>query len=105
MTAPAEPTAATRIDAATQVGLLALTVADLARSLDYYERAIGLRVLERRDGRASLGGDEELLAAARQYEGYLAQETLALRVGYEAAANGAEATIEGRPLRVEVRRA
>ena len=39
-----------------------LTVSALGRSLDYYRDAIGLRVLEQHDGRASLGaGDRELL--------------------------------------------
>jgi catechol 2,3-dioxygenase len=43
------------------MGPVELTVADLERSLDYYRRAIGLEVLERKNGRASLGGDRELL--------------------------------------------
>ena len=42
---------------ATTVGPVHLTVADLDRSLAFYERAIGLRVLERGAGRASLGTD------------------------------------------------
>ena len=43
------------------MGPVELTVADIDRSLDYYRQAIGLGVLERADGRASLGGDSELL--------------------------------------------
>jgi catechol 2,3-dioxygenase len=44
------------------MGAVHLTVADLARSLDYYRRAIGLDVLDDGDGRASLrAGDRELL--------------------------------------------
>jgi catechol 2,3-dioxygenase len=43
------------------MGPVELTVADLERSLDYYRTAIGLRVLEQENGRASLGGDTELL--------------------------------------------
>jgi catechol 2,3-dioxygenase len=43
------------------MGPVELTVSDLERSLDYYQRVIGLHVLEREDGRASLGGDSELL--------------------------------------------
>jgi catechol 2,3-dioxygenase len=47
---------------ATTVGAVELTVADLARSLDYYRSAIGLGVLEQAEGRASLGaGGSELL--------------------------------------------
>jgi catechol 2,3-dioxygenase len=46
----------------TTVGAVHLTVADLPRSLAYYREAIGLDVLEERDGRASLGaGGRELL--------------------------------------------
>jgi len=43
------------------MGAVELTVADLDRTLDYWQREIGLRVLERGDGRASLGTDTEVL--------------------------------------------
>src|SRR5205823_5428607 len=43
------------IDPGTTVGAVHLTVADLARSVAYYEASIGLHVLDRGDGRASLG--------------------------------------------------
>lgn len=46
---------------ATRMGPVELTVADLDRSLDYWQRAIGLRTLEREDGRATLGADASLL--------------------------------------------
>jgi catechol 2,3-dioxygenase len=49
------------LPAETRMGPVELTVADIDRSLDYYRQAIGLGVLERADGRASLGGDSELL--------------------------------------------
>ena len=49
------------LPAATRMGPVHLSVSDLDRSLDYYENAIGLPVRARDDGRASLGGDEELL--------------------------------------------
>jgi catechol 2,3-dioxygenase len=39
----------------TDIGTVRLTVADLGRSLDYYERALGLRASERDDGRLALG--------------------------------------------------
>ena len=52
----------------------------------------------------ALGGDDELLAAAREHEAYIAGETLALSVAYDADA-GEAATIEGRPLLIAVRRA
>ena len=38
-----------------EMGAVALGVADLDRSLDYYRRTIGLEVLERAKGRAVLG--------------------------------------------------
>lgn len=47
---------------AARMGHVHLTVADLARSLEFYERAIGLQVTAREGGRARLGvGDEQLL--------------------------------------------
>jgi catechol 2,3-dioxygenase len=55
MTAPAQPRAATSIDPATEVGLLALTVAELERSLAFYTEAIGLAVLAREGTSATLG--------------------------------------------------
>ena len=50
-----------------------------------------------------LGGDDELLAAARAHEDEVRRETLAVAVGYDAAA-GEEALIEQRPLLVALRR-
>jgi len=47
---------------ATTVGAVHLTVADLARSLDYYGQAVGLELVERSHGTARLGtGGRELL--------------------------------------------
>jgi isoleucyl-tRNA synthetase len=51
----------------------------------------------------TLGGDEELLAAARDFEEYLARETLATEVAFDGAAGNA-VTIEGRPLAISVAR-
>ena len=45
----------------TRMGPVELSVADLDRSLEYWQREIGLRVLERENGRASLGADAELV--------------------------------------------
>ena len=45
----------------TRMGAVELTVSDLERSLDYYRRSIGLGIRERGNGRASFGGDSELL--------------------------------------------
>jgi catechol 2,3-dioxygenase len=43
------------------MGAVELSVGDLDRTLDYWQRAVGLRVLAREDGRASLGTDSELV--------------------------------------------
>ena len=46
----------------TRMGPVEVTVADLERSLDYYERSIGLSVREQGGGRATLGSNgNELL--------------------------------------------
>src|SRR4051812_26994323 len=57
------PETATKIAADTGVGAVHLTVADLRRSIEYYETAIGLTVLGRDGSFASLGvpGGEPLL--------------------------------------------
>jgi catechol 2,3-dioxygenase len=55
------------ISPGTTVGAVHLTVADLARSLDYYRTAVGLEVLAHEDGRASLGaGARELLVLVEE---------------------------------------
>ncbi len=46
---------------ATRMGSVELSVADLDRTIEYWQRVIGLRVLERQNGHASLGTDTELL--------------------------------------------
>src|SRR5436305_767364 len=47
------------IDARTRIGAVHLTVQDLARSRDFYERVIGLRPAERDDGSLAFGVDGE----------------------------------------------
>src|ERR1700712_1933654 len=54
-TTDAMTTPAGVIDAATDIGLLSLTVADLDRSLLFYTRAMGFGVIEQTSGRALLG--------------------------------------------------
>ena len=50
-----------------RMGAVHITVADLERSLSYYEQAIGLRVHERENGTARLGaGGEDLLVLIEQ---------------------------------------
>jgi catechol 2,3-dioxygenase len=45
----------------THMGAVELSVSDLERSLEYWERVVGLRVLARENGFASLGADSELV--------------------------------------------
>jgi catechol 2,3-dioxygenase len=50
----------------TRMGPVELSVADLERSLDYWQRTVGLRLLERENGTASLGTDTELVALTEE---------------------------------------
>jgi isoleucyl-tRNA synthetase len=52
----------------------------------------------------TLGGDEDLLEAAREHEAYVAGETLATSVGYSDA-DGQRLTVDGRELAISVERA
>ena len=55
------------IAASTTLGPVHLTVADLERSLAFYRNAVGLEVLGRADGTASIGvGDRELIVAVEE---------------------------------------
>jgi len=59
--------AVAEVPADTRLGAVHLTVADLGRSIDYYEREIGLKVRERDSGRAALGtGGEDLLVLVEE---------------------------------------
>jgi catechol 2,3-dioxygenase len=51
----------TEIATDTHMGAVELSVADLDRSLEYWQRVVGLRVLSRESGFASLGADTELI--------------------------------------------
>src|SRR5690349_11501923 len=52
----------TALGAATRLGTVQLTVSNLDRAVDFYERSLGLRLHRREDGRAALGaGDEDLV--------------------------------------------
>jgi len=50
----------------TRMGPVELSVADLERSLDYWQRTVGLRLLERENGTASLGTDTELVSLTEE---------------------------------------
>jgi isoleucyl-tRNA synthetase len=75
---------------------------EVVHAVQNARKSAGLQVEDRIE--LALGGDEELLAAARDHEAYLAEETLAVRVAFNGASDGMEATIEGRPLLVALRR-
>src|SRR5205823_3585940 len=53
----------------------------------------------------TLGGDDELLAAARAHEDYVSGETLATSIAYDGTGDGERATIEGRELLIALERA
>jgi isoleucyl-tRNA synthetase len=76
---------------------------EVVHAVQHARKTAGLEIADRIE--LTLGGDEELLAAARAYEQYLAGETLAVAVGYDGASAGEEATVKGRPLRIAVKRA
>jgi isoleucyl-tRNA synthetase len=76
---------------------------EVVHAVQNARKGAGLQVEDRIE--LTLGGDAELLAAARDHEHYLAQETLATSVSFNGAADGTEATIEGRALIVALRRA
>ncbi|MDI3341512.1 MAG: VOC family protein [Sphaerobacter sp.] len=69
MTSTTPESAADAIDPATEVGLLALTVADLERSLAFYTEAIGLAVLAREAANATLGVAGRPLLLLREQPG------------------------------------
>jgi catechol 2,3-dioxygenase len=54
------------IDPATRMGPVELGVADLDRSLEYWQRQIGLDVRSRDDGRAELGADETVVTLVEE---------------------------------------
>jgi catechol 2,3-dioxygenase len=60
-----------RLPATTRLGHVRLQVADLDRSLEYYERVLGFRVLSRREGDATLGafGDDAPLVELHERRG------------------------------------
>jgi isoleucyl-tRNA synthetase len=75
---------------------------EIVHAVQAARKSAGLAV-EDRIG-LTLGGDEDLLAAARAHEAYLSAETLATRVSYDGARAGELTTIEGRELWIAVER-
>ncbi|HET9120027.1 MAG TPA: isoleucine--tRNA ligase [Solirubrobacterales bacterium] len=76
---------------------------EVVRAVQEARKQAGLEVSDRIS--LELGGDDELLDAAREHESYIAGETLATSVGYGADGAGETATIEGRELRIALNRA
>src|SRR5258705_11210288 len=76
---------------------------EIVRAVQEARKQAGLDVSDRIS--LALGGDDELLAAAREHESYIAGETLATDVGYEADGAGEKAPIEGREVRIGVSKA
>ena len=76
---------------------------EIVHAVQNARKGAGLQVEDRIE--LELGGDAELLAAARDHQAYLAQETLAVSVHFDGAGGATEASIEGRPLLVSVTRA
>jgi isoleucyl-tRNA synthetase len=76
---------------------------EIVHAVQNARRDAGLEVTDRIELR--LGGDEELLAAARAHEEYVAGETLATAVAYNSDDAGTESRIDGRALKIGLERA
>jgi isoleucyl-tRNA synthetase len=76
---------------------------EVVHAVQSARRQAGLAVEDRIS--LTLGGDDELLAAARAHEDYVTGETLATSISYDTAAGGEVVTIEGRELRIALERA
>jgi isoleucyl-tRNA synthetase len=75
---------------------------EVVHAVQAARKSAGLNVEDRIS--LTLGGDAELLAAAREHQAYVAGETLATALSYDGT-GGAAAKIEGRELRIAVERA
>jgi isoleucyl-tRNA synthetase len=75
---------------------------EVVRAVQETRKRAGLEVSDRIA--LTLGGDADLLDAARAHEPYVAGEVLAERVSYDGDGGGETSTIEGRDLRVFVER-
>ena len=75
---------------------------EIVHAVQNARRDAGLEVTDRIE--LVLGGDPDLLEAARAHEPYVAGETLATTVSYDGEAAGAATEIEGRGLRIGLER-
>jgi isoleucyl-tRNA synthetase len=74
---------------------------EIVHAVQNARKEAGLEITDRIE--LTLGGDEDLLAAAREHEGYVTGEVLATAVAYDAG-DGASAKVDGRELRIAVER-
>jgi len=72
---------------------------EIVHAIQIARKDAGLEITDRIA--LSLGGDEELLAAARAHQSYLTGEVLATSVAYDAG-DGVAAQIDGRDLRIDL---
>jgi len=75
---------------------------EIVHAVQNARKEAGLEITDRID--LALGGDDDLLAAAREHEPYLAAEVLATSVDYDGS-DGVETKVDGRALRIAVKRA
>jgi isoleucyl-tRNA synthetase len=75
---------------------------EIVHAVQIARKEAGLEITDRIELR--LGGDEELLDAAREHEAYLAGEVLATAVGYDAGEGVTGAEIDGRQLQIALSR-
>jgi isoleucyl-tRNA synthetase len=76
---------------------------EIVHAIQNARKSAGLQVEDRIE--LLLGGDDALLAAAREHEGYVTRETLAVNVTYDGAVGVDPVTIEGKALHIAVSRA
>jgi isoleucyl-tRNA synthetase len=72
---------------------------EIVHAIQNARKEAGLEITDRIE--LALGGDPELIEAAREHEPYVTGEVLATSVAYEGA-DGSTATIDGRELRISV---
>jgi isoleucyl-tRNA synthetase len=73
---------------------------EVVHAIQNARREAGLEVSDRISLR--LGGDADLLDAARAHEEYVVGETLATAVSYEGTEGGIETSVDGKPLRIAI---
>jgi isoleucyl-tRNA synthetase len=75
---------------------------EIVHAVQNARKAAGLEVSDRIE--LDLGGDSELLEAARDHQAYISGETLALEISFESDGAGEKTTIDGRELLIAVSR-